>query len=762
MTLTDGSPAAATHAYTGGACIGLLKALVRSREGLHESSRLWVVTRGAQPSETDGEAPLRMAQSPLWGLGRTIALEYPELWGGLIDLPPDDDAETAAQRLLRELKAGAGEDQIVLRGARRLVPRFVRALSTSLPPRRRLREDATYWIVGGLGAIGLKTADALVDAGARHLLLTGRQAPQSGDSAALQALSQRAKVVVLAADVASEADTTRVLAHLREHMPPLKGVIHLAAVFEDAVLANLTGEQFGRVMRPKMTGAWLLSRDTRQIDLDFFVLFSSVLSLWGGLGQAAYTAANSFLDALAATRRSAGLPATVFHWGPWADVGLDERWGRAGASLWKQRGTSRLSPRICLDVLLRFLDAERSPIAVCDTRWPEFLTQFADAPPFFRELAPAGRNAVAEVGPDESPDRRVEIVRSHVGQVLGVEGDIPVSQPLNELGLDSLLAVNLATRLRQALRVPVPTALLLKGPSIVGLVEELFGQAPGSPDTRSTGNGSTARVAGDGWLIFHRPNPAATTRLFCFPFAGGGALTFRSWAPHLDPRIELVAIEPPGRQTRLGEPPIRAVATFVERLVPALLPFLDKPFAVYGHCLGALTLFETVRALMRRHGQAPIHAFVSGARPPDELHRQQDFETNLLEKLLKVPGYSVFEPIYRQPDEVFAEAILQFNVLATESLLSDGELRRLLLPVIRAEFEMSSKYRYAPDDPWDVPITCLTGTRDTYVSAANARSWSRFTARRFQLFMVETEHFLIVDDDQFVIRVLNHELANPL
>ena len=204
------------------------------------------------------------------------------------------------------------------------------------------------------------------------------------------------------------------------------------------------------------------------------------------------------------------------------------------------------------------------------------------------------------------------------------------------------------------------------------------------------------------------------------------------------------------------------MGTFVERLVPALLPFLDKPFAVYGHCLGALTLFETVRALMRQHGRAPIHVFVSGARPPDELQRQQDFETKLLEKLLKVPGYSVFEPIHRQPDEVFAEAMLQFNVLATESLLGDRELRRLLLPVIRAEFEMSSKYRYTPEEPWDIPITCLTGTRDTYVSPENARSWSRFTARRFQLFMVDTEHFLIVDDDQFVIRVLNHELANPL
>ena len=212
------------------------------------------------------------------------------------------------------------------------------------------------------------------------------------------------------------------------------------------MLANLTGEQFGRVLTPKMTGAWLLSRATRELDLDFFVLFSSVLSLWGGLGQAAYTAANSFLDALAATRRSAGLPATVFHWGPWADVGLDERWGRAGRVTVEAAGhVAAVSPR---SASMSSSDSSTGsdPRSPCATRvWPEFLAQFSDASPLLpRAGTRRSRNAIAEVAPDETPERRVEIVRSHVGQVLGVDGDIPVSQPLNELGLDSLLAVNLA------------------------------------------------------------------------------------------------------------------------------------------------------------------------------------------------------------------------------------------------------------------------------------------------------------------------------
>jgi len=761
--LTDGAPTPRAFALGAGACLGLLKALDRARDRFRAASRLWLVTRGAQPRETGETLVGGVAQSPLWGLGRTVALEYPDLWGGLVDLPPDADGQTAAELLLRELKAGGSEDQIAWRAGKRLAPRLVRVSLESSPPRRRLREDATYWIAGGLGALGLKTAEALVSAGARHLLLTGRRASEDTGGARLQELRRRAEIVVLASDVSNESDVEAVLAYVRQGMPPLKGVIHAAAVFEDAVLANLTWEQYQRVLAPKIAGAWLLSLGTRALDLDFFVLFSSVLSLWGGLGQAAYTAANSFLDALAAFRRAAGLPATVFNWGPWAVAELGERWGQAGTALWKQRGTSRLSPEICLDVLLRFLDGERPQLVVCDTRWEDFLGQFSDVPPLFRELAPAAPRTGAGTGTGEPPEPLVELVRWHVARVLGVDGTIPVSQPLNELGLDSLLAVNLANRLRQALKVPVPTAMLLKGPSITGLIAELFPDSSPSASPPEDGHRSTtARVAGDGWLIFHRPNADATTRLFCFPFAGGGAGTFRPWTQHLDPRIELVAIEPPGRQTRIDEPPIRDVPAFVRGLVPVLRPFLDKPFAVYGHCLGALTLFETVRTLIRAHRIAPVHAFVSGARPPDELHRHQDFETKLLERLLTLPGYSVFEPVHRQPDEVFAEAILQFNIVATESFLNDPELRRLVLPVTRADFEMGSKYRYEAEAPWDVPITCLTGIRDVYVSPENARSWSRFTKRRFQLFMVDTEHFLVVDDDQFVIRVLNRELAGPV
>ncbi len=755
----------ASNALVCGGVVELAKALDQARDRFDEPPRLWLVTHDV------ASAP---AQGSMWGLGRSFALEYPEMWGGLIGLPAETPPAAAAALLRRELGAQDRENQILWRGGKRLAPRLVRLAASGAGggsdgdgarggeggAEPGLAADATYWIIGGLGRLGLETAEALIDAGARHLALTGRSEPDGRADAALERLARRAKVRVVLADAADEAALAAALSEIRATMPPVKGVIHAAAVFEDALLVNADRDLFERVLRPKAAGAWNLHRVTKRLDLDFFVLFSSVLSLWGAPGQSAYAAANSVLDALAHYRRGQGLPATVFNWGPWEDAG---RWGATGAALWKQRGTNAVPSQTCLRVLLSQLHNGPAQVAVIDTSWSDFLAQFAETPPFFRELAGVGtaRDELPSAGGGDARTDPERVISVHAAQVLGLSGDIDPVRPLNELGLDSLLAVTLANRLRRAFDRAVPTAALLKGPSVRALAAQLFPELAQAPEP-AVPAAASAWISANRWLVIHRPNPAAKVRLLAFPFAGGGAATFRPWVDQLDPSVELVAIEPPGRQTRIDEAPIRDLETLLQQLMPELLPFLDKPFAVYGHCLGALTLFETVRRLISAHGIAPVHVFVSGARPPDELQRQQDFEADLVDRLLRLPQFSLFEPIYRQPDEVFTEAIRRFNVLATESLVQDAELRTLILPAIRAEFEMASNYRYEPEEPWDVPITCLTGAHDAYVSADNARSWARFTKRRFQLFTLESEHFIVVDDDRFLIRIVNRELTNPV
>ena len=157
------------------------------------------------------------------------------------------------------------------------------------------------------------------------------------------------------------------------------------------------------------------------------------------------------------------------------------------------------------------------------------------------------------------------------------------------------------------------------------------------------------------WLIIVGPRAAPRLRLFCFPFAGGGSAVYRSWAQCIDPMIEVVAIEPPGRLGRITETPIADMKEFVERLVPEMQELLERPFAFFGHCLGALTMYETSRRLIHRRKVGPEHLFVSGARPPDRITDQGSFEGRVMHDLLKLAEFRISLPAYAQPDDVFAE-----------------------------------------------------------------------------------------------------------
>ena len=173
-------------------------------------------------------------------------------------------------------------------------------------------------------------------------------------------------------------------------------------------------------------------------------------------------------------------------------------------------------------------------------------------------------------------------------------------------------------------------------------------------------------------------------------------------------------------------------------------------------------MYETSRRLIHRRKVGPEHLFVSGARPPDRITDQGSFEGRVMHDLLKLAEFRISLPAYAQPDDVFAELIRHFNIQATEQLLSNPELRRLMLPVVRAEFQMATNYRFVREPPWEIPITCFAAKGDPYVSRKHALGWGRFTNSRFQVHIREGAHFAVVDDMAFINDVINRELkAHP-
>lgn len=767
----------------------LTQALAEAKRTTAFAPRLWFVTRNTQPA-TQPSAPPEPGPAPLWGLGRTVALEYPALWGGLIDLPPAPLAKPRedAEALAAELIPSDGEGEVCLRNGTRFVARLRR--SRGAIPREapvRFRGDGTYLITGGLGMLGLRVAAWLVERHhVRSLVLAGRRAAEGRVREVVEALRGRgADIRVVTADVGIEADVQRLLSEIRREGLPLRGVIHCAGVVNDGIVGQMDWSTFARVAAPKIRGSWFLHHYTRDLELDFFVLSSSLLSLTGSAGQANYTAANAFLDTLGAHRRGLGLPATVVNWGPWADEGMAAATGSRGAAIWRARGTRSIPPDEGLRALEYLMSRGLDHAAVTITDWATYLKQFSEPPALYAALArevgaahrakhavPEGdtQARLREAPASEHRSLLFEFVRAHVADELGFAEEIDPQQPLNELGLDSLMSVNVANRLEQGLGMAVPVASLIRGPSVAELVDELFARLPhpaedppapmpASADQSRRRAGAASLIEAGGWLVFPRPNPSARVRLFCFHYAGGGAGTFRPWADGLDATIELVAIDPPGRGSRADEPLIESLDTFVTRLIPSLSSYLDKPFAFFGHCLGALILFETARQLLGR-GPLPLeHVFVSGARPPHLLKREGPFERDLLATLIRHPQFDPFRPGHEQPDPVFVEMIRHFDIDATDEFLRNPELRALLLPAVRADFAMAANYRFMATPSWHVPLTCFVGHGDPYVTREDAVQWGHYTGVSFQAWIRNTAHFLIVDDRSFILDTINGTLA---
>lgn len=454
-------------------------------------ARLWLVTCGAQPvpSENGG---LNLIQSPVWGLGRTFALEHPDAWGGLVDLDPAMIPAETADVLFPVIAHNDGEGEIVFRGSRSYVARLVRYAAPACPD-TSLAADKTYLITGGAGGLGLKVCFWMVDHGARHLMILGRRAPSEEASRDFAALRDRGvRVEFRIADVARKPQLDSVFAELGREMPPLGGLIHAAGVLDDSVFANLTAERLARVLAPKVEGAWNLHQLTACLPLDFFVLFSSLASVTGSPGQAAYAAANSFLDGLAYYRSVRGLPAMSVNWGGWADAGMAARVETAKRP--KTGAFSLMRPEPALAAFGRLLFGSPPQIAVAEIDWDQ-IEESADVPianPLFSSLlrpVAKPKDQLADLRflpPDALRGGVVSYLKTALAPILGINpAAIGPARAVMDFGLDSLMALEFRNRISTDLGVTVSTARLLQGPSLEALADEIAPQLSNRTESRS-------------------------------------------------------------------------------------------------------------------------------------------------------------------------------------------------------------------------------------------------------------------------------------
>jgi amino acid adenylation domain-containing protein len=358
--------------------------------------------------------------------------------------------------------------------------------------------DASYLITGGLGGFGLAVAGWLVERGARYLVLVGRRGIHGpGVEQALNRLEERgARVTVMRADIAKEEDVTRLLAAMDASLPPLRGIFHAAMVLEDALLTNLDGERLRRVLAPKVAGTWNLHRQTLGRPLDHFVLFSSLSSVFGHAGQGNYAAANAFLDAMCHYRRALGLPALTINWGYLGGVGYLAERPALGARL-EQQGVKSFSIREALDLLERALRRQLVQVSVMRVDWSRWrgLGVTGRVSPRFAHLcrqaqtSGAGHDAAAttldrltSAAPQQRRDLLRSLLHDRLARLLGIDSTrLQADRPLLQLGLDSLMALELRHWIDAELRVNLPVMDLMHAAGLAGLTQVLLERLPAGP-----------------------------------------------------------------------------------------------------------------------------------------------------------------------------------------------------------------------------------------------------------------------------------------
>jgi medium-chain acyl-[acyl-carrier-protein] hydrolase len=246
-----------------------------------------------------------------------------------------------------------------------------------------------------------------------------------------------------------------------------------------------------------------------------------------------------------------------------------------------------------------------------------------------------------------------------------------------------------------------------------------------------------AASSSDSWIAGRKPNPQARLRLFCFPYAGGAASVFRNWSDCLPADVEVCPIQFPGRGTRLTEPPFSELSLLVEALAVALLPLLDKPFALFGHSLGSLVCFELARQLRTKHQARPVRLFVSAGPAPQIPHRGL--------------------PIHNLPEEEFSAELRRLNGTPGE-LLNHKELMDIVLPSLRADFALYESYRYLSGLPLNCPISTFGGLSDQRVKHDDLEAWRDQTSVSFSIRMFPGDHFFLKTTQPLLLRALSQEL----
>jgi amino acid adenylation domain-containing protein len=580
------------------------------------------------------------------------------------------------------------------------------------------KAEGSYLITGGLGGLGLKAAQWLIEQGARHLVLASRRGVSSSELAdAIHPLQQQgASIAVVQADVAQPDEVVRLLDHC---LPPLRGIIHAAGVLDDGVLQQQCWERFETVMAPKVSGAWNLHGLTQGLPLGFFICFSSAASITGTLGQGNYIAANTFLDTLAHHRQRLGLPALSVNWGAWADVGMAANLTRDQQQRLVSQGFDLIQDSEGFQVLGQLMTQKVPQVAVLPIAdWSQWLDRLQSVPGFYEVLIsdqPAGPSqppigsAAANLPVPVRRDQLTTHVRQLVAKALGFRDPTKLgpTERLFDWGLDSLMAIELRGRLQQSLGCTLRSTVLFDYPTIEALVDYLAadvlgleGATPGGTHGQRDHYSSVVAMQTQG------PNPP----FFCLPGVLGNVFELEPLARHLGTDQPFYGLRSLGLDEDIE--PYTTMSEIAAHHIHAIQSIQPQgPYFLGGHSFGGKVAFEIANQL-HQQGQDVALLVIMDIQVPVAVPERDAVnwdDSRYIKSLLKMFERSLDCTLNLPPDlsTLAVDEQLQLVCFSLETVgkpFSQAELARLLRVY---EANMQAMTQYVPQGVYPHPITLL-------------------------------------------------------
>jgi len=577
----------------------------------------------------------------------------------------------------------------------------------------QFNQQASYLITGGFGGFGITLAHWIIQQGGNNIILAGRGGGESeqAQKAITELQATGANVCVLKADVSDINQFSAQLDLCLRDLPPLKGIFHLAMVMDDGVITQLDAERFSQVMAPKVQGAWNLHDLSMDMKLDYFVLFSSVTALLGHAGQGSYVAANHFLDMFSHYRRSQGLPAISINWGALLEVGYLNQYQNISEQM-EEKGFYGLLPEEAMQFLQKILIENPVQTGPAHFNWYEWGKKYQNRKiPLRYSLLIDETQMQANLGDDTGsirmqidqadPEQYALIIshymREQVAAVLRISADkLELEQSLNELGLDSLMMVELGIRIENDLSISLPTTQLMQASSLNGLskaVLKLIGKASSSLKTDALANNSNEPEYPDSLITI---KPGGDKTLFCFHPAGGLINDYNVLAERLPDEIQVMGLQ--SCVYAGAEQEFSSIVLMAEEYVKLIQKYQPEgPYSLLGYSLGGVVSLAVAFKLLNLNQQVSFVGLIDSEIDFYNKAKKDKFLSRIIPEMIHFyfNEIAVLKTLSEVEQQQNIKDIQQLMIAAKDDNFEDIFIKWLKTTKYQAdEAQMDIYYRY--------------------------------------------------------------------